>query len=214
MKYLTFLIGLFSLVLLCGCGASSDNEQILDFSIIPLAAGNKWIYETTYYDSTGIVLATRTDSSFVGLTRVVNGKTWYYYINQGTLTPEDAFLFRNDSLGLWQFNEDLRIESFTLKYPATAGEIYNLTDDSSFTATRMLVVSTTEAVSTHKGVFICYRYKPIQREPTNTENEVYAAPSVGIIKETETNVVFTTEQSPDPIFGVTKVRLLKDYHLK
>ena len=215
---LTIIVLLLS-HLFIGCGSSAESTPPPTSSdvLIPLAAGNKWIYETTYYDSAGVPLSpTYIDSAFVGLSTNFNGKLWSFYNHKGTKLPDDALLFRNDNRGTLQFDENFNAEFVKFPYPSPIGTFTTFSEASLHV--QVSVLSINESVTTPKGIFTCYHYQPKTIFFDDNFNapveDFYIAPNIGIVKEVESNIDFTTEQNPDPIFGVTKVRILKDYVLE
>ncbi|HET9135786.1 MAG TPA: hypothetical protein VFO76_04050 [Candidatus Kapabacteria bacterium] len=205
-------------MVIAGCGKSnsptepsSTNTSVL----IPLSTGNKWIYRTTYTDIDGQVLSTTIDSSYIGLSVYVNGLKYYFYNTQGSDTQSDIRLFRNTSEGVIQLDEHSQTEVLEFKYPAKAGEIYTISSNefSSFSV-NMEVVSIDTEITTQKGTFMCYEYRPSASERINSISDIFIAPNVGIVREVEANAPFDNGGSPDPLFGVTKERMLIDAEIR
>lgn len=204
-------------IMLAGCGTSSTGTEppATKDELIPLSAGNKWIYLTTFIDPDGQILSSTLDSSFVGLSTNLIGKTWFFYDHKKTGSGDDISLFRNDNQGLYQFEETLQTEFLAFKYPAKAGEIYTLfSDPFSSLSSSIEVVSTDTLIVAEKETFKCYQYRPLFSERTRSTTDIFIAPNIGIIKEVEIGAVFPSEESPDQIFGVTRERVLVDFIIK
>lgn len=168
---LSLLLG-FALFSLSSCSKSNPTGPSGNMQILPLKVGNTWIMQYTGYDTTGAALGTVYDTATVASDTVVSGVTWYHV---SSLVIDG--LFANKSDGLWGLGPTAG-GSVVLKYPANAGDTWNVQADASTNYT-VVLQSDSASVTVPKGTYSCYDYKMIiNSEP---EIEVYMCPGVGFV---------------------------------
>lgn len=161
-------IVIFALLCLTNCKDNSTNPAENSIGIIPLKAGNYWIYESKDLDSSGIVHKISYDTVKI-ISRVNLSGSIYYF------SGDNRFLF-NSSDGLYlKDTSDLSFQYLIYKYPAKVGD--------KFQSVNMSDSVTVESLNTEytcpRGKFSCYVY--------NTGNYLYEylSPNIGLIADLE-----------------------------
>ncbi|MDE3144770.1 MAG: hypothetical protein KGL19_11485 [Bacteroidota bacterium] len=82
MKRILFFTTIISILVLAGCAKNISNNNTANSanSLWPLKQGNNWVYQDSIYDSTGAVLQTYSDSTFISANTLNNsGITFFAY---------------------------------------------------------------------------------------------------------------------------------------
>lgn len=126
--------------------------------ILPLAVGNRWVYDVTVSDSLGEIQFQFVDSNAVDRDTLINGERWYIIMRGNTnlglgANRMDGYWARNlppwDSLTI----SDVGPAYLAAKFPAALGETF-LNIDNLITK----VLSTDTTVEVPAGSFSCYKY--------------------------------------------------------
>jgi len=138
--------------------------------IVPLKIGNQWFFQLSYFDTSGNVLLTTTDSFKVFRDSTIANEQWFVMSYYGGST----LVCTNRKDGFWSFERDSQY--LILKYPATPNEIYPTID-----ATARFVSS--EAVLTvPKGTFTCYKYEHAWTRLNGFKSYSYWKPGIGFVR--------------------------------
>jgi hypothetical protein len=187
------LLTIFFLSFIYGCryDGSSGSSGV----IIPLKAGNTWIYEESVTDSLGRLRDMKLDTSSVGLSTSIDGLQWFFFTGPGN-SPSEAMLSTNKNDGFWIHNIGGSESLLLLPYPFPEGaEIILGTDTSLFDSTisqfKIKVISNNEPIFTTIGTFFCYHYSSRtdqidlithKLKQTDRGDDIFAAPNIGIVK--------------------------------
>lgn len=219
---------LFIFACLAASSCKNSTGSLATGDLIPLKAGNQWIYQIQYTDNKGSLSNGALDTSKVGLSISFQGNEWSFF---NFPNSTDILLFVNKIGGLW--NLDLASEKSHLKFafPGSVGEEYILSttseelirrdslgieiSDSLFTITKAKIISVSELVQCGSGTFTCYHYQvrdslfdPFFIASAAAPTDFYISPNVGVIKI----VVPSVRDNFNNIINTTY--LLKEYRLK
>lgn len=168
-KDIAVLVVLLFISISCEKGVNFADGQYVGSVFFPLVEGYFWVYEYTWYDTTGKITDVVIDTMLVSSTRIFDNETWYG-IGAGSL------LFANRSDGLYIRDTSLSFiaPQLFLKYPGRAGDLwYNGVLGDSIT-----IISTAQQIDVLGIVKKCYKY----RSKTNWGYyEDYSVPGFGIV---------------------------------
>ncbi len=128
--------------------------------IIPLAAGNKWVYNIKVFDSTNAQVYADVDSSWVERDTTLDNQLWYILVDEDgpfqiAANRDDGYYARDVTLASGTTNIDSVGEAYlSAKYPVNAGETFS--NKPGFTTE---VLATDDSVTVPAGSFSCYKYK-------------------------------------------------------
>lgn len=162
-----FIVGLLLLTILTlSCKQASGPMDQFVSDLIPLAVGNQWTFQRSYYDSLGNVVAVYPpESLLIKADTSIDGHRWFYHRYLGHLLA-----YRNSEIGtlirLVSPNTDGKV-FVAYKQPTRTGEIYGFPvvffsgnnawiTDSVYIAS---VVSVDTLVSVPAGTFRCYQFR-------------------------------------------------------
>jgi len=132
--------------------------------IMPLAAGNYWVYADTTFNPDGSVALAGIDTLKIGSQKVINGTTWYY------LNPSTAFAinasyplrYALESDGLYQQLDNISSSTPTriVKFPASKGDSFDTIDYSQLNniIEDYVVAATDTNVTVPQSSYFCYKY--------------------------------------------------------
>lgn len=179
-NYILLLAALF--IILTACDDNSNNPGT-DKEIVPLKAGNTWIYKITSYDSLGNITKTVMDTLIVLKDTTVAGEKIFLIMEkQPSLKTPAIFgaVNRSDGFHYLFFDDDSAnkvIDWFYYKYPAAVGDVFTRNEE---TAT----VQSTDTLIGHLavGAYHCVKYNKVANYGQNmNQNVMYAAPGVGTV---------------------------------
>ena len=128
--------------------------------IIPLAAGNKWVYNIKVFDSTNAQIYVSVDSSWVERDTTLDNQLWYILVDEDgpfqiAANHDDGYYARDVTLASGTTDIDSVGEAYlSAKYPVNAGETF-----SNKTGFVTKVLATDDSVTVPAGSFSCYKYK-------------------------------------------------------
>jgi hypothetical protein len=191
------IVGLLTLALVSGCSSSTppeDDDPPIS-TIMPLKAGNKWVYDATTYNPDGTLQSTRQDSIVIATDTIVDYEQWFLN-HTGTL-------MRNQGEGLWTMIKP-NPPRLLYKYPASSGDNY-LFGNVDSTQFRITVMATDELVTLPLGDFDCVKFRQVLNVPGPTDTTmIYVAPDTGLVLKVVTSAA-----------GVLRARLaLKNFSLQ
>jgi hypothetical protein len=136
----------------------TDQGSLLPPSIVPLAVGNRWIYQYSYMDDAGTVLESYTDTTTIPSDTNTSSGRWF--LARWLIEPTFG---ANRSTGFTLLDGYREVRpgaqpALLYRYPSNKGDHYQhsfLPSDPPFTIT---VIDTATAVTTPAGTFICYKY--------------------------------------------------------
>jgi hypothetical protein len=152
---------LFCPLLFTGCdfwdhgGDGEPNESVL----LPLDAGNQWVMAFTRFDAEGALVESTTDTLRVVGDTTVAGERWAEIrCAQAPIGCIPGGFYANREDGVWKWSDPSSDEAPYLlyKFPAEAGDAYELPDDQNFTVT---VRGTDEPVEVPAGTLSAYHYE-------------------------------------------------------
>ncbi|MFZ5980471.1 MAG: hypothetical protein ACOYVF_07540 [Candidatus Zixiibacteriota bacterium] len=170
------IVWLFLLILLTGaaCNDKSNNDNPEITSIMKLAVGNVWTYESSRIDSLGIVLSVDTLDITIYRDTVINTETWYITSDETPLKVNSMLIHRDD--GLWICGPP---ESMLAKYPADINDTW--TDGSD--ANRFWLKAKGVVATVPKGTFSTYKYLTRPTDVYSADSALlYYAPGYGMVK--------------------------------
>ena len=188
---LTFFCSLIYLYI-SGC-KSPTSPTVTNPSIIPLAVGNQWIMQTSYFDTLGNLSSTNQDTIKVIGDTIIQGQKYYVMLNLYSLTFMSN---RND--GIYVLDVNNYQSSMFLKYPAVPNDSYSLG------STHFAIASTDTLISVPKGNFHCYQYS-LSDSGVIIPVYGYYSPGIGYVQQ---EFAYLNK----PVIGVR--RKLVDYSLK
>lgn len=175
--------------LLVGCGNDKSKDDASATSggtpveiivgdttvIMPLAIGNRWIYEVSQFDSVaGEFIPARVDTFEVTGDTLIEDKVWYIVSN---MIPDGGRIINLEG-GLWQYRPGTETFLF-LKFPVNEGAEYPTKIGPSMVKNRVTGVDLRLTVPA--GMFTCYKYSQFIRPPGVTI-DYYFQPGVGGIR--------------------------------
>lgn len=128
--------------------------------IIPLATGNKWVYNIKVFDSTNVQIYTDVDSSWVERDTTLDNQLWFILVDEDgpfqiAANRDDGYYARDVTLASGTTNIDSVGEAYlSAKYPVNAGESF---PNKPGFITQVLATDT--LVTVPAGSFSCYKYK-------------------------------------------------------
>ena len=188
---LTFFCSLICFYI-SGC-KSPTSPTVINPSIIPLAVGNQWVMQTSYFDTLGNLSSTSQDTIKVIGDTIIQGQKYYVMLNLYALTYMSD---RNDGIYVLDVNDYQ--SSMFLKYPAVRNDSYSLE------STNYSIASTDTMISVPKGNFHCYQYS-LSASGINIPVYDYYSPGIGYVQQ---EFAYLNK----PLIGVR--RQLVDYSLK
>lgn len=194
-----------------GCGDEDDasGEGAKDATgnegLIPLALGNEWHYTITAQPGSGKSDTKRTAKSRINGLFVIDGKRWYYNVDELSgdvgdyaffLRYEDGFILESNlTSGLIpgepgagdEVLTTIRLEQSVrrfAKYPAKVGDVFEPIPDPppNQGGVTVRVTSVDEEVVVPAGTFRCVVYEVSDGESSKPEYTWYNAPGTGIVK--------------------------------
>lgn len=208
MPYKFVIAAVFVCSVFTGCSKDGDNpaapaQQLsAEDAILPLAAGNYWIYQTTRTEDGQMTISY--DTLMATGPQVINGSNWYTVGYTGDESSMQSF--RNTATGTAVYAKNT--ESLMFKYPAAAGDsLAAITGDGLLLGQ---VLATDEGVNVQAGIFTCYVYSYL--EGHGEELKWYIAPRAGIVMSLY-HFELTSPQYPNG-HVVDEVRELIGYHLE
>ncbi len=160
-------------MMLAGCGESSpsgtDTTPDGADRLLPLALGNRWIYETTIYDSTGKATL-KADTTLVAGDTTIQGERWFFF-NDDRATPTVS---RTDGVYYWDTRNNA--SRLYVRYPGAVGESYERGSQ------RYTIVATNTTVTVPAGVFTCYQIRLTDQNIPGLDATLSIAPGTGTIK--------------------------------
>ena len=156
------------------------NPPIGDSYIWPLKLGNVWIYKITEYDTAGIIIQARFDTTKILRDTTISNEKWYQL-------SESRYFLTNRTNGLWALDLSLPSPSpeLLLKYPGLVGDGWNYrVPGGGPDSLRVTIVSTSTPITVPAGNYSCYFYRFTEQSlPTRAKSEDYFAPNVGPVLE-------------------------------
>lgn len=209
-------------LILISCKSTTESPSVID--LLPLHAGNQWIYQTSVYrDSLPPIIMQ--DTATVSSTSTKDSLMLYEIRKNGA-----SDFYRNRYNGLWTIDSSTQNLILVYEYPSFPGNEYiaeynTSSSDSSKTVTevRMNLLSTNEHVITPAGSFYCYHYhyeseivyfltdiifNSVTIKNHQIVKEIYFAPGVGIVKATIPRSVYNGFPN-----GLRMISELKQYSL-
>jgi hypothetical protein len=171
-----FALILSAFAILSGCKTEGTTEPIpsgprdSNAVILPLKVGNRWIYKTTDYDSTGTPLRSRGDTTTIVRDTMIGSEKWF--IDQGGVVQTN----RTTGLHLMdQTGETYLVNA----YPATLNQTYRIYGAYGVT---VKVMSLNQSVATTAGTFTCVVYEWRLTSTGNKLSSLSYSPNVGLAK--------------------------------
>ena len=162
---------LLSILTLSSCKKDDNpaNPSPTSQEILPLKAGNTWVFRVTGFDTTGTVTGTGGSFSIViGKDTVIGNDTWHQFQSNNSFLTN-----KPDGVWLMQTGASPVAPALYYKYPANVG------DSLSWSTFQVSVYSNNISVTVPLGTYSCYQYR-------NTYNSIsieddYLAPGIGFI---------------------------------
>ncbi|MEA1980948.1 MAG: hypothetical protein U9N54_08240 [candidate division Zixibacteria bacterium] len=136
------------------------NNIVANDEIIPLADGNKWVYNIKVFDSTNVQIYSGVDSSWVARDTTLDNQLWHILADkdgpfQIATNRDDGYYARDVTLASGTTDIDSVGEAYlSAKYPVNVGETFP-----NKTGFITEVLSTDDSVTVPAGSFSCYKYK-------------------------------------------------------
>ncbi len=166
------VLTLTAVVFCVGCGddePTAPAPAAVDDVIMPLAVGNKWVYDVKQYNIGGMLEDEWTDSLVIEDSGAVAGDMWY--VDNG----DSQYANRTD--GLWFRAASGGVVSLLFKYPVSVNDVWQ------GSGYAMKLESKTAATSVPLGSYTCYRY--LREYPAGTGHGMefyYLVPDTGIVR--------------------------------
>jgi hypothetical protein len=191
LNYRRFVLSILLVFVFTSCSDLSTVPQAQSISnLLPLAVGNQWISQLTYFDSLGNALSSLPpESLLVRADTLIDGVRWFYHSYLGHLLA-----YRNSEIGslmrLVSPNTDGRV-CLVYKQSARVGESYGFPvvtfsgynawlDDSIYKCTNM---SLDTIISVPAGTFHCYRFRVVRQGSIDTWWDEFLAPNYGWVQK-------------------------------
>ena len=135
-------------------------DIVANDEIIPLATGNKWVYNIKVFDSTNVQVYTDVDSSWVERDTTLDGQLWYILVDEDgpfqiAANRDDGYYARDVTLASGTTDIDSVGEAYmSAKYPVSTGETFP-----NKTGFITEVLSIADSVTVPAGSYSCYKYK-------------------------------------------------------
>jgi hypothetical protein len=138
--------------------------------------GNSWVMQYTFYDTTGSILETFSDTSRVASDTVIAGVTWYYISSK----LSHGVYYTNKSDGLWLMTLGTSTgPTLWYKYPANVGDNWTVQ-----TVARPIidegVLQSDTSMTVPKGTYACYKYRMLDN--SQLVEQVYLCPGLGDVE--------------------------------
>jgi hypothetical protein len=178
------LAALSVLLVVAGCGGDDDpaGPEPASGVIVPLAVGNKWIYDVYDFPPVGDPVQTLDSIVVVGDSTV--GAETRYRLNLGT----EQMVNRGN--GLWYKPSGTDQLYLQFAYPADVGAGWAAGVGGEIS---MTLVSKSAAITVPEGTYVCWQYVA-EIIPTGI-TVYYVAPNVGIIRSDRWDITGTTLES-------------------
>jgi hypothetical protein len=172
-RSILLLVVLIIVSLSCKKDENPASPSDTGLPILPLKTGNAWVFRWTSYDTTGATTGTGNDTLMVGRDTLISGAAWYQF------TAPEVF-WTNKADGAWRLisGPSPLPSALAFKYPANAGDVWNLPLTSEVTL-QLIVVSTGVSVTVPKGSYNCYQYNSLYG--TRMVEGDYLCPGVGLV---------------------------------
>jgi len=135
-------------------------DIVANDEIIPLATGNKWVYNIKVFDSTNVQVYTDVDSSWVERDTTLDNELWYILVDEDgpfqiAANRDDGYYARDVTLASGTTDIDSVGEAYmSAKYPVSTGETFP-----NKTGFITGVLSIADSVTVPAGSYSCYKYK-------------------------------------------------------
>jgi hypothetical protein len=183
-KWVLLIVLSLIVAVLTGCKKDDNpvNTDTVTGALMPLKIGNFWVFETTYYDTSGSIMGVDTTGFMVVRDTTINNEKWYFIGFDSTAKE----MISNRSNGLWYARlasgTDSAIAPYLYaKYPASVNYSWLLSDSSKV---KVMSIDTSLALPTIPDTnFRCYLYGHIEKGATRSLYFKFIAPGIGFVRD-------------------------------